>query len=176
MIKRNISLDELILNNKKIGVSACLAGKICRYDAQYAGNKAIEKFIEKNDVCIFCPEMQGGLSAPREQAEIQNGDGIDVWNNKSKVLTINGKDITEEYKKGACNVLKLLKDKNISTVILKEGSPSCGSNMIYDGTFSGSKKNGVGVTTALLRQNGILVHNENKFQVFCTCLNPKINI
>jgi uncharacterized protein YbbK (DUF523 family) len=164
MTKKNISFDELILDNKKIGVSACLAGKICRYDAQYAGNKAIENFIEKNDVFAFCPEMLGGLPTPREQSEIQNGDGIDVWNNKSKVLTITGKDITEELKKGARNVLKLLKDKNISTVILKEKSPSCGSNMIYDGTFSGSKKNGVGVTSALLRQNEILVYSDMEIE------------
>jgi uncharacterized protein YbbK (DUF523 family)/predicted kinase len=158
----NISLNEITLNNKKIGVSACLAGKICRYDGQYIGNKKIEEFMEKYNVFVFCPEIQGGLPTPREQAEIQDGDGIDVWNNKSKVMTINGNDVTEEYKKGACSVLKMLKKENISTVILKEGSPSCGSSIIHDGSFSGTKKNGVGVAAALFRENKILVYGDNE--------------
>jgi uncharacterized protein YbbK (DUF523 family) len=156
-------LDEIALHDK-IGVSACLAGHICRYDGKYAGNKTIEEFIEKNDVFAFCPEMQGGRPIPREPAEIQNGDGIDVWNNKGKVLTLSGKDVTEEFKKGARAVLKMLQEKNISTVILKDGSPSCGSCMIYDGTFSKSKKNGAGVTTALLRENKILVYSEKEIE------------
>jgi uncharacterized protein YbbK (DUF523 family) len=154
-------LDEIALHGK-IGVSACLAGHICRYDGKYAGNKTIENFCEKNDVFAFCPEMQGGRPIPREPAEIQNGDGYDVLDNKSKVLTIKGNDVTEEYKKGAHDVLRMLQEKNISTVILKDGSPSCGSSVIYDGTFSKSKKIGVGVTTALLRQNKILVYSEKE--------------
>jgi uncharacterized protein YbbK (DUF523 family) len=155
-------LYEITVNNKKIGVSACLAGKICRYDGKYMSNKTIEKFIEKNDVFTFCPEMQGGLPTPREQAEIQNGDGTDVWNNKSKILTINGNDVTEEFKKGAYTVLKMLQKENISTVILKEGSPSCGSSIIHDGSFSGNKKNGIGVAAALFRQNKIVVYSETE--------------
>ena len=46
--------------------------------------------------------------------------------------------------------------------ILKEGSPSCGSNYIYDGTFSGNKIQGEGVTTSLLRKHGIKVISENE--------------
>jgi uncharacterized protein YbbK (DUF523 family) len=159
-LKEKNCFDELFVNNEKIGISACLVGEICRYDGKYSGNKAIEKYFGKNNVLAFCPERQGGLPTPREQAEIQNGDGIDVWNNNSKVLTLNGKDVTEEFKKGAYDVLKMLQNKNISTVILKEGSPSCGCNLIYDGTFSGVKKSGVGVTTALFRKNRIIVYSD----------------
>jgi uncharacterized protein YbbK (DUF523 family) len=159
---KNVSIDELILNNIKIGVSACLAGNICRYDGKYKGNKKIEKFVEKNSVFTFCPEVQGELPIPREQAEIQNGDGVDVWNNKGKVLTLSGKDITEEFKKGACCVLKMLKKENISVVILKEGSPSCGSNLIHDGNFLGEIKRGIGVAAALFRQNNIIVYSDKE--------------
>jgi uncharacterized protein YbbK (DUF523 family) len=108
--------------------------------------------------------MQGGLPTPREQAEIQNGDGIDIWNNKSKIFTINSKDVTEEFKKGAYNVLNILQKENITTVILKEGSPSCGSSTIYNGSFSGVKKNGAGVSAALFRQNGIIVYSEKEIK------------
>jgi uncharacterized protein YbbK (DUF523 family) len=108
--------------------------------------------------------MTGGRAIPREPAEIQNGDGIDVWNNKSKVLTLNGRDVTGEFKKGARDVLKMLQEKNITAVILKEGSPSCGSCMIYDGTFSKLKKEGAGVASALLRQNKILVYSEKEIE------------
>jgi uncharacterized protein YbbK (DUF523 family) len=46
--------------------------------------------------------------------------------------------------------------------ILKEGSPSCGSHRIYDGTFAGISVAGAGVTTALLTQHGIRVFNEDE--------------
>jgi len=47
-------------------------------------------------------------------------------------------------------------------LILKEGSPSCGSNYIYDGSFSGIKKPGKGITAALLEENGIRVFSERE--------------
>ncbi|MFD0851950.1 DUF523 domain-containing protein, partial [Actinomadura adrarensis] len=45
--------------------------------------------------------------------------------------------------------------------ILKEGSPSCGSHRVYDGTFTGTSVPGTGVTTALLERNGIRVFSED---------------
>jgi uncharacterized protein YbbK (DUF523 family) len=39
--------------------------------------------------------------------------------------------------------------------ILKNGSPSCGVDEVYDGTFSGKKVKGMGVFAKLLHNNGI---------------------
>jgi len=147
-----------------LGVSACLAGEICRYDGKYTGIKAVEKLVALGKAFSFCPEMEGGLLTPREPAEIQKGDGIDVWNKKSRILTLSGKDVTEEFKNGAHNVLNILQKKKITAVILKEKSPSCASCTIYDGTFSKIKKEGVGITTALLLQNNIMVYSDEKVE------------
>ena len=64
---------------------------------------------------------------------------------------------------GAKNLLEVCKEKGIKIVILKEDSPSCGSNKTYDGTFSGNKISGRGVSAELLSQNGIKVYCEHDF-------------
>lgn len=110
-----------------------------------------------------CPELLGGLNVPREPAEIIGGDGFDVLDGQAKVLTAGNKDVTAAFVKGAEATLKILLTENIDTVILKANSPSCGNNQIYDGTFSGTKKQGVGVTTALLIRNGIKVLSEQDY-------------
>jgi len=153
-------LDELLQNHGKIGASACLAGEICRYDGKYSGNEIIEKLAATGKVFAFCPEVQGKLPTPREPAEIQRGDGFDVWNNKSEIVTLKGNNVTEEFKSGARNSLELLQEQGISAVILKEDSPSCACCTIYDGTFTGVKKKGMGVAAALFQENRIAVHSD----------------
>ena len=44
--------------------------------------------------------------------------------------------------------------------MLKDGSPSCGSSKIFDGSFSHRKKDGMGVTAQLLSSHGVTVYNE----------------
>lgn len=46
--------------------------------------------------------------------------------------------------------------------ILKSKSPSCGCGKIYDGTFSKKLIKGDGITTRLLKENGILVKTEEQ--------------
>lgn len=46
--------------------------------------------------------------------------------------------------------------------LLKERSPSCGSGMVYDGTFTGVLTAGEGVTAELLRAQGIPVYGESR--------------
>ena len=45
--------------------------------------------------------------------------------------------------------------------ILKEGSPSCGTSFVYDGTFTGTPVDGEGVAAAMLRREGIRVFSEH---------------
>lgn len=112
---------------------------------------------------MICPEVAGGLPIPREPAEIVGGDGFDVWDHQAKVMTISGKDVTEAYKNGAINAYQVLKEKQISTLILKANSPSCGSSTIYDGSFTGSLKEGIGVATAYFLQQKISVCSEEEW-------------
>lgn len=74
-----------------------------------------------------------------------------------------GKDVTDSFLQGAYAVLKKAQEVGATCVILKENSPSCGSSFIYNGHFNGEKKPGMGVTTALLKRNGIEVISEKDF-------------
>ncbi|CAM4201356.1 DUF523 domain-containing protein [Listeria ivanovii] len=143
-----------------IAVSACLAGIACRYDGQDKEITEIKQLVESGEGIPFCPEVIGGLSTPRNPAEIVGGDGRDVWCGRAKVIDSEGNNVTEEYKRGATLTLTKMKELKITKIIMKENSPSCGSCTIYDGTFSGKTKDGTGVAAALFIANGIEVISE----------------
>ncbi len=136
---------------QKILVSACLLGVNCKYSGKNNENESIKKLSEKYELVPVCPEELGGLSTPRPPAEIIG----------ERVLTVDGNDVTENFFLGAEKTLQIAQQNHCTIAILKEGSPSCGSNTIYDGTFSGTKKQGSGITTHLLRQHGIKVYSED---------------
>ncbi|MBU4205023.1 DUF523 domain-containing protein [Patescibacteria group bacterium] len=145
--------------NKKIIISACLLGVSCRYDGR---SKPCQKAIDlykKRDVILVCPEQMGGLSTPRTPSET-TGDGLEILKGKEKVITKTGDDVTQNFIKGAEEVLKIIKLFNIKEAVLKQKSPSCGCGKIYDGTFSDKLIKGDGVTAALLKKNGIKVITE----------------
>jgi uncharacterized protein YbbK (DUF523 family) len=150
----------------KAGISSCLGYFNCRYDGgcfndfnlQKAEEVLKDKFrTDKVEFIPVCPEQLGGLTTPRVPAEIVGGTGVDVWDGKALVYNKDGLDVTEYFKKGAYEVLKFSRKHSIQVFILKENSPSCGKESIYSGNFDGTKTSGPGVTTALLKQNGITV-------------------
>ena len=56
----------------------------------------------------------------------------------------------------------LCRREGIECALLKERSPSCGSQRIYDGRFRGVTLSGEGITANLLRQQGIRVFSEEQ--------------
>lgn len=144
-------------------VSACFAGIKVKYNGKDNLDERLKKLVDEKRAVPVCPEVLGGLSTPREPAEINGGDGFDVLDGKAKVVTKSGKDVTEAFLKGANETLKIAKEVGATIVVLKENSPSCGSNMIYNGTFQGEKIKGNGVTSALLIRNGFQVISEHQF-------------
>lgn len=143
-------------------VSSCLAGEKVRYNGTHSLNDEITKFVEEHKAITICPELLGGLSTPREPAEIIGGNGEDVLDGKARVIEKSGKDVTDIYVKGAYATLNKAREINASIVVLKEYSPSCGSSMIYNGKFIGNKRKGMGVTAALLKRNGLTVISEEQ--------------
>lgn len=137
----------------KILISACLLGERVRYDAKI--NKVEDALIGRWQVqgllLPVCPEVCGGLATPRPPAEIL-ADG--------SVRTEAGQDVSEAFQAGAQKTLQLALEHNIQIAILTERSPSCGSSQIYNGRFERSLIAGQGVTTQLLRENGIQVFNQ----------------
>ncbi|MDD5043271.1 MAG: DUF523 domain-containing protein [Patescibacteria group bacterium] len=127
--------------------SACLLGIKCRYDGRGKRNKKVINLFKKEILIPVCPEQLGGLTTPREPAE-QKG---------KKVFTKSGKNISENFTKGAKEVLRIAKLYGVKEAILKQKSPSCGCGKIYDGTFSGKTIKGDGVTAALLKKSGVKV-------------------
>lgn len=135
---------------EKILVSACLLGTNCKYNGKNNKNERVLEFIKDKEVIPICPEIMGGMMTPRAAAE-RVGD---------KVLTEDGIDVTKEFKKGANEVLYLAELFNVKKALLKAKSPSCGNNVIYDGTFTHTKTEGSGITSELLKANGITIITE----------------
>lgn len=151
----------------KILVSSCLLGEDVRYDganSSVAYNNSLtfsqkERFMDflcANEIYSFCPEVSGGLSTPREPAEITSIE------KPFKVTTVNGEDVTINFLVGAKNTLELCQKEGIKVALLKAKSPSCGNEMIYDGNFNQTLKQGQGLTAMLLGQNDIKVFNETQ--------------
>ena len=139
-------------------ISACLMGFECKYcgGSNYIGDEKFSKLKENYVLIPVCPESAGGLPTPRDPSE-RIGD---------KVMSSKGVDVTANYAKGAETALTLCQKYDCKKAVLKAKSPSCGRDIIYDGTFSGALTQRHGVTTELLLQNNIEVFSEKELDKF----------
>ena len=145
----------------KILVSTCLVGINSQWNEGSAKVDDVVELVKSGKAVFLCPEQLGGLSTPRDPAEIEAGKTAkDVLEGKGKVITRTGTDVTKQYVSGAQRLLAFCQEIGIETAILKAGSPSCGSRETYDGTFSNTMRPGKGTAAELLDQNGIDVYNE----------------
>ena len=145
----------------KVLVSRCLLGHRVRYDGGASGPYAqLAQWQAEGRVIALCPEVAGGLPTPRAAAEIPGGQGVEVLAGKAAVITTEGEDVTEAFVSGARQALALVERHGIRLAILKANSPSCGNRLTYDGSFSGVKVEGQGVTAALLTRAGVQVFSE----------------
>ncbi|MDE5855890.1 MAG: DUF523 domain-containing protein, partial [Anaeroplasmataceae bacterium] len=127
----------------KLLISACLCGRNTKYNGGNNLLPRLSEIEEKFELYLICPEVMGGLSTPRDPSENR---GNLVFSNKEK-------DVTKEFNLGAQKALEIALENDIHLALLKESSPSCGSNKIYDGTFTGTKIAGQGVAAKLLREH-----------------------
>ena len=137
---------------ERILISACLVGDNVKYNGGNKPSPYIDALLEKYELVPFCPEVEGGLSIPRNPSE-QQGE---------QVIMDNGKDVTYQFNRGAELAYNICLALQIKIAILKERSPSCGVHQIYDGTFKGVKIDGMGVTASLLKRKGISVYSEDE--------------
>ena len=131
-------------------ISACLLGCACRYDGRAKPHEKALELAKSTPVIPFCPEIFGGLPTPRPPAE-RRGD---------RVINAEGADVTAQYRKGAEEALRLCRLLGCKKAVLKANSPSCGCGAIYDGSFTSTLIPGDGLTTALLKANGIEIITE----------------
>ena len=135
----------------KLLISSCLLGTPCRYDGRSKADARIQALAEKYELIPVCPEELGGLPTPREPSERRG----------RCVVMRSGRDVTEEYRRGAETALALCLQNGCKAAVLKEKSPSCGCGQVYDGTFSRRLIAGDGVTAELLKAHGITVYGES---------------
>lgn len=138
---------------QKILISACLLGKNVAYNGgnnDIREHPFIQKLLKADALVSVCPEVDGGLPTPRVPVELIDG----------KAINQDGEDKTHYFEKGAQNALQVCKKYNIKYAILKFRSPSCGSGIIYDGTFSHTFTKGDGMAAKLLKEHGVEVFSE----------------
>ena len=158
----------------KIIVSACLLGHKVRYDGSLVSvHHMLQTWLVQGRIIPVCPEVDGGLAVPRPPAEICGGDGYDVLDNRATVRCRDGRDVTGFFLKGALKTLEAAEEYGVALAIMKDGSPSCGSSYIYDGSFAKKKILGKGVAGAVLTQHGICVLSERQIDSLANGLIPE---
>ena len=130
-------------------LSSCLAGFNVRYDGGSAYRPLAVKLLALG-------------AAPREPAEIQGGTGADVLTGRARVVTRSERDVTAAYLAAAQRVLAIAQKHRVTVAYLKQKSPACGTREVYDGSFTGRRIAGSGVTAALLRQHGVQVFGDEE--------------
>ena len=158
-------------------ISACLAGENCKYNGGNNYNESVCQFTKKHNCIMICPEMEGGLPAPRPPAEqirsedqcaVCASDQMREGDRTVRVVNKEGRDVTEEFYRGAKISLARAEERAhelgepIEGAILRANSPTCGSGTIYDGTFSGVLTEGDGIFAGMLKEKGIHVETRTK--------------
>lgn len=143
-------------------VSSCLLGLNTKYDGKSNAHALLQKYSSLAKYIPVCPEQLGGLPTPRVPVEIINGTGQDVLSGRCAAQGEEGQVVTSEFILGAKEVLKIIEMVKVTAAILKERSPSCGVNHIYDGSFSHQIISGQGVTAALLKEHNIPIYSEEE--------------
>lgn len=137
---------------QRVLVSACLLGVHCRYNGQGVLEADVKGLMDEAELIPVCPEVIGGLATPRSPSERRG----------NRVVTVDGQDVTEQYRKGALEALHLAELFECTCAVLKERSPSCGSGSIYDGSHTGTLTDGNGMTAEYLLDAGIPVFGESE--------------
>ncbi|SCA56390.1 conserved hypothetical protein [Candidatus Terasakiella magnetica] len=129
-----------------------------RYDGgdQKIADPILAQWRAQDRLIVLCPEVAGGLSVPRKPCERDLKTG--------RIFSKDGEEFTAAFKRGAQEALKLVKKHHIGFALLKERSPSCGVNLIYDGHFTSTKIKGSGICASLLKENGVQVYSEEDIE------------
>ncbi|MET6677464.1 DUF523 domain-containing protein [Citrobacter amalonaticus] len=159
----------------KVLVSACLMGLKVRYNGSEKAQLAtmLTLLQAEQRLVIHCPELAAGLPTPRPPAEIVRADGNDVMQGRASIVEKSGHDVTAHYQLAAWLALRTALETGCNVALLTDGSPTCGSQFIYDGSFSGMRHPGMGVAAALLHQHGITVFSDQQFDEFCAWIEEK---
>lgn len=150
----------------KVLVSSCLLGEAVRYHGGDAlcTNDILDRWKAEGRLVSACPETMVGLPVPRPPAEMAGGDGAAVLRGVAHVGDSTGTDVTAIFLQGARATLAIAVSNDVRVAVLKDGSPSCATSYIHDGSFRGQRDSGQGVTAAILAQAGIRLFSERQLE------------
>ena len=131
----------------KVVVSACLLGKNCKYNGGNNYSSAVAEFVRGKEILPICPELMAGMGCPRTPIEIVDG-----------VLTDrDGKNVDAAMRAAVEMAMKQISSEGIQCAVLQSRSPTCGVNLVYDGSFSGKLIPGSGIFAQALKEAGYRV-------------------
>ena len=143
----------------KVALSACLAGKNCRYNGEIKGNETIIKYLENNgyEIIIFCPEDKC-FGTPREAMDLIQTDrgvcALGKFSGEDKTSPI--ADYAEEF---------FNENTDIDLFIGKARSPSCGvrTAKLYDLEENLLSDNETGIMASSATARGIEAVDDEEF-------------
>ncbi|NPA29913.1 MAG: DUF523 domain-containing protein [Epsilonproteobacteria bacterium] len=144
---------------KKAALSACLAGRNCRYNGEIKGRSEVVAKLEKEgyEIVLFCPE-DACFGTPREAMDLT------VTDEGVKALTkFTGEDRTPclvEYAENFFN-----DHPDITLFVGKARSPSCGvcTARLYDEEGRLLSENEAGVMAAEAKARGVETLDDEAF-------------
>ena len=143
----------------KVLVSGCLGGAPIRFNETgvQVSSPIWRRWAAEGRLVSLCPELAVGFPVPRPPAEIVGGSAADVLDGRAHVYEASGRDVTELFRAAAERALDRAVQAGVALAVLVDGSPTCGSSYVHDGTFAGVTVPGRGVAAEALRRRGIPV-------------------
>lgn len=148
----------------RILVSGCLNGRPIRFNSTNVSveSKIWDRWESEGRLVSFCPELAAGFLVPRAPAELVGSTASVVLNGRGSVKEDNGNDVTAMFVEGAKLAAQRAAAEGCVMAVLTDGSPSCGTTYVYDGSFSGGTLPGMGVAAQLLQDHGLRVFPEDQ--------------
>lgn len=145
-------------------MSGCLGGAAIRFnETGVPVDSAIwRQWAAQGRLVSLCPELAVGFPVPRPPAEIVGGSAADVLDGHAEVRESTGRDVTDLFRTAARRAVDRAVQAGVRIAVLVDGSPTCGSTYVHDGTFAGVPVPGRGVATEALRRHGIPVFHHRE--------------
>ena len=144
----------------KIAISSCLLGLPCRYDGKVVPvSSELQALLDdsSSEIISFCPEFATFKSSPRLPIRLA---ALPAFAEKYHIEFHDGLSVPEQLTKESEMATKSIALFNPDMVILKDGSPVCGTTKV---DVNGVWKEGRGLLAQLLFETGFTVRNEENF-------------
>jgi uncharacterized protein YbbK (DUF523 family) len=103
---------------KKVIISACLLGELCRYDGKKKEIPELQEFFIEYEIIPFCPEAPL-FGTPRERISV-----VQVGDEQRVITDITQVDVSQKLHDEIRSFCE--ENQEVDAIVLKSKSPSCG--------------------------------------------------